>query len=127
MRQQPKRSILLTTEKEEYGLFSKGLGKGDNLIQIQVSDLEDWLVILNLHQNKLHFLSLGLFNPTNEEDEEEKLSNYSKKIGQQFKINTLDLNVAVPDGVDISSVIIFRETAYLCSTKNDFYEIPECS
>jgi len=37
-------------------------------------------------------LSLGLFNPTDEEDEEEKLSRYSKKIGQHFGKTATDLS-----------------------------------
>jgi hypothetical protein len=94
LRQQPKRSFLLATENEESGPFSKSLGKGDNVIQIQVSDFEDWLVILNRHENKLHLLSLGLLNPTNQEEEEEedKLSNLSKKIGQQLEKTATNLS-----------------------------------
>jgi hypothetical protein len=92
LRQQPKRSFLLATENEESGPFSKSLGKGDNVIQIQVSDFEDWLVILNRHEHKLHLLSLGLLNPTNEEDEEEKLSNLSKKIGQHLEKTATNLS-----------------------------------
>lgn len=94
LRQQPKRSFLLATENEESGPFSKNLGKGDNVIQIQVSDFEEWLVILNRHESKLHLLSLGLLNPTNqeEEEEEEKLSNLSKKIGQQLEKTATNLS-----------------------------------
>ena len=75
------RSFLLTSYIDDSGPPIKSQDKDDNNIQIQVSDFEDRLVILNRSKKTLHYLFLGLIHGENEEEEEKKLSILSMKIG----------------------------------------------
>ena len=75
------RSFLLTSYIDDSGTSSKSQGKDDKNIQIQVSDFEDRLLILNRKEQKLHYLSLDQIHDKKEEVEEEKMSIITKKQG----------------------------------------------
>jgi hypothetical protein len=81
LNQKPMRSFLLSSYIDDSGTSSKSQGKDDNNIQIQVSDFEDRLLILNRKEQKLHYLFLGQIHDKKEEVEEEIISIITKKQG----------------------------------------------
>ena len=62
LKQQPQKSFLLANDNEDSVFLTKNLGQGDNTIQIQVSNFEERVVILNSKEKRLHLVSLDLIH-----------------------------------------------------------------